>query len=55
MAGFGLRGLALIVAIVLFIIAVFDDGDYRNLIALGLACLAAAFLASELPGWRRRT
>ena len=48
-----LRGLALLVAVVLFIIAAFDTTDRGGLICVGLACFAAAFVVAELPGWRR--
>jgi hypothetical protein len=43
----GIRALLLLVAVVLFVIAVFSD-DPSDLIAVGLACTAGAFLAGEL-------
>ena len=44
----GLRGLLLIVAIVLFVISVFSDTHALDLLGLGLACVAAAFVVDEL-------
>ncbi len=44
----GLRGLLLIVAVVLFVIAIFSDVHQGDLIAVGLACTAGAFLVAEL-------
>ena len=49
-----LRGLALFVSVVLFIIAAFDTTDRGGLIPVGLACFAAAFVVADLPGWTRR-
>jgi hypothetical protein len=44
----GLRGLLLVVAIVLFVIAVFSDIHQGDLICWGLAVTAAALLLDEL-------
>jgi hypothetical protein len=44
----GLRGLLLIVALILFIVAVFSDLHQGDLIALGLAATAAGLLVEEL-------
>ena len=44
----GLRGVLLILAIVLFVIAVFSDVHQVDLIAWGLAATAAGLLVEEL-------
>jgi len=44
----GLRQLLLALAVVLFVVAVFSDTNYADLLAWGLAALAAAFLVTEL-------
>jgi hypothetical protein len=44
----GIRGLLLLVAVVLFVIAIFSDVHQLDLIAVGLACTAGAFLVGEL-------
>ena len=44
----GLPGLLLVVAIVLFVIAVFSDVHQGDLICWGLAVTAAALLVEEL-------
>jgi hypothetical protein len=49
----GLRGLLLAGAVILFVIAVFAEEHYADLIALGLAATAAAFLLGE-TGMDRR-
>jgi hypothetical protein len=47
----GLRGILLIVAIVLFVVAAISNGDTAfNLLCIGLACVAGALLAEELGG-----
>ena len=51
---FGLRTILLLVAVVLFLIALFSDENYSDLLALGLAAFAGAFLADAL-GWADRT
>jgi hypothetical protein len=50
---FGLRTILLLVAVVLFVIAIFAD-DPTNLWSLGLAAFAGAFLSDAL-GWADRT
>lgn len=49
----GLRGLLLIVAVILFVIAVFSDSNWSDLVAWGLAASAAALLVEEM-GWNTR-
>ena len=44
----GLRGLLLIVAVVLFIVAALSDTNQGDLIAWGLAATAGALLVGEL-------
>jgi hypothetical protein len=44
----GLRGILLIVAIILFVVAVFSDTNWSDLIAWGLAAFAASFLAGDV-------
>ena len=51
---FGLRTILLLAAVVLFIVALFSDENYSDLVALGLAAFAGAFLAEGL-GWADRT
>jgi hypothetical protein len=47
----GLRGILLIVAIVLFVVAALSNGDTAfNLLCIGLAVTAAALLVEELGG-----
>ena len=43
----GLRAILLIVAIILFVLAALTDAS-ADLLAFGLACLAAAFVVDEL-------
>jgi len=43
----GLNTILLLVALILFVVAVFSDLHQGDLIALGLACVAAAFLVQE--------
>jgi hypothetical protein len=45
---FGLRGLLLIVAVVLFILAVVLDENGFDLLAIGLALMAGAMLVGDL-------
>ena len=52
---FGLKAIFLVVAIILFIVAVFSDTHEVDLIAVGLAFFAAAFIVEEAglaPGRR---
>jgi hypothetical protein len=44
----GIRGILLALAVILFVIAVFSDVRYGDVIALGLAATAAALLVEEL-------
>ena len=47
----GLRGILLLVAIVLFVVAAISNGDTAfNLLCIGLACVAGALLSEELGG-----
>jgi predicted cobalt transporter CbtA len=50
----GLRALLLLVAVVLFVIAVFSDTRQGDLLLWGLAAFAAAFVADDLAGQARR-
>jgi hypothetical protein len=50
----GLRTILLLVAVVLFVLAVFWDERYSDLLTLGLAAFAGAFL-SEALGFADRT
>lgn len=50
----GLRTILLLVAVVLFVIAVFSDTKWPDLMAVGLAAFAGAFLTDAL-GWADRT
>jgi peptidoglycan/LPS O-acetylase OafA/YrhL len=43
----GLRSLLLLVAIILFVVAVFSDTNWNDLVAWGLAAFAAAFLVGD--------
>jgi len=49
----GLRGLLLVLAVILFVIAVFSEARYGDMLAWGLAATAAALLAEEM-GWNMR-
>jgi predicted cobalt transporter CbtA len=44
----GLRQILLGIAVILFVIAVFSDTSWADLVAWGLAAFAAAFLVDEL-------
>jgi hypothetical protein len=51
---FGLKTLLLMLAVIVFVLAVFNDGDdYANLLAWGLAAVAFSFLLGDI-GWDRR-
>ena len=50
----GLRTILLLAAVVLFVIAVFSNENYPDLLALGLAAFAGAFL-SDAMGWAERS
>ncbi len=51
---FGLRTILLAAAVVLFLIALFSDENYSDLLALGLMAFAGAFLVEGL-GLAERT
>ena len=53
---FGLRTILLLVAVILFVIAVFSDTNYSDLLAWGLAAFAASFLVGDanLGSFNRR-
>jgi membrane protein DedA with SNARE-associated domain len=51
---FGLRTILLLVAVVLFIIGIFAEEHYADILTLGLAAFAGAFLSDAL-GWADRT
>jgi hypothetical protein len=45
----GLRAILLLVAVILFVVAALSNGDTEfNLLCIGLACTAGAFLADDL-------
>ena len=51
----GLRTILLLAAVILFILGVFmDEGNFDELLFLGLAAFAGAFL-SDAMGWADRT
>ena len=50
----GLRTILLLAAVVLFVVCVFSDENYSDLLALGLAAFAGAFLSDAL-GYADRT
>ncbi len=50
----GLRTILLLVAVVLFVLAVFSDTRWTDFVALGLAAFAGAFVAEAL-GWADRS
>ncbi len=50
----GLRTILLLAAVVLFVICVFSTENYSDLLALGLAAFAGAFLSDAL-GYADRT
>ena len=51
---FGVRTILLLAAVVLFVIGVFSDENWPDLIALGLAAFAGVFFSDAL-GWADRT
>jgi hypothetical protein len=51
---FGLRTILLLAAVVLFVLAVFTDDNWSDLVAFGLAAFAGAFLSDAL-GYADRT
>ena len=44
----GLRTILLLAAVVLFVVCVFSEENYADLLALGLAAFAGAFLSDAL-------
>jgi hypothetical protein len=50
----GIRTILLLAAVVLFVICVFSTENYSDLLALGLAAFAGAFLSDAL-GYADRT
>jgi hypothetical protein len=44
----GLRQILLIAAVILFVVAALSNSNPLDLLAYGLACLAAAFVVEEL-------
>ena len=53
MVNFGVRTLLLMLATLVFVLAVWDEGDYADLIAWGLAALTFSFLLADI-GWDRK-
>ena len=53
MVNFGVRTLLLLLATIVFVLAVFVEDDYFDLIAWGLAAISASFLLADL-GWDRK-
>ena len=53
MVNFGVRTLLLMLATLVFVLAVFVEDDYADLIAWGLAALAFSFLLADI-GWDRK-
>jgi hypothetical protein len=50
---FGVRTLLLLLASIVFVLAVFAEEDYANLLAWGLAALAFSFVLADI-GWDRK-
>ena len=50
---FGIKTLLLLLATLLFILAVLSEKDFENLLAWGLASVALALLLTDL-GWDRK-
>jgi hypothetical protein len=50
---FGVRTLLLLLATIVFVLAVFVEDDYADLLAWGLAALSASFLLADI-GWDRK-
>jgi hypothetical protein len=50
---FGVRTLLLLLATIVFVLAVFVEEDYFDLIAWGLAALSVSFLLADI-GWDRK-
>ena len=50
---YGVRSLLLLLAALLFILAVFDEGNWDDFVASGAAVFAISFLLADI-GWDRR-
>jgi hypothetical protein len=50
---FGVRTLLLLLATIVFVLAVFVEDDYADLLAWGLAALSVSFLLADI-GWDRK-
>lgn len=54
----GLRSLLLLVAVVVFVLAIFMEENWDDLVAIGLACFAGSYLVAgagfDRPLGRRR-
>ena len=50
---YGVRSLLLLLAALLFILAVFDEGNWDDFVASGLAVFALSYVLADL-GWDRR-
>jgi hypothetical protein len=50
---YGVRSLLLLLATIVFVLAVFAEEKYRDLVAWGLAALAISFLLADI-GWDRK-
>lgn len=50
---FGIKTLLLLFSSLVFILAVFDEDDYANLLAWGLAGVALSLLLTDI-GWDRK-
>ena len=53
MVNFGVRTLLLMLATIVFVLAVFVEDDYADLVAWGLAALTFSFLLADI-GWDRK-
>ena len=53
MVNFGVRTLLLLLATIVFVLAVFVEDDYADLLAWGLAALAFSFVLADI-GWDRK-
>jgi heme/copper-type cytochrome/quinol oxidase subunit 3 len=50
---FGVKTLLLLLSTITFVLAVFDEKNYANLLAWGLAGIALALLLTDI-GWDRK-
>lgn len=53
MINFGVRTLLLLLATIVFVLAVFVEDDYADLLAWGLAALSLSFVLTDI-GWDRK-